>query len=158
MDIDIFDILLDSIYFLAALFFAIGFLLTATSGRARPVKIFLGILAALFTLLVGIGFAFTPFVIFLLFQIVALVLIWCMCVVAGAVCGGGLYAWRHRRNTGNLGEAELGDFVPLAEFCRLEDVDEERALARIRSGYYRGGAFNGTWYVHRSERSRQPVP
>ncbi|MDY6981655.1 MAG: hypothetical protein SV422_01065, partial [Pseudomonadota bacterium] len=138
MDIDIFDVLLDSIYFLAAVFFVIGFLLTAFSGQARPVKIFLWILTALFTVLIGIGFALTPFVIFLLFQIVALILIWFMCVVAGAVCGGGLYSLQHKRKSANsLAEADLGDFVPLADFCAQEDVDEERALARIRSGYYR---------------------
>src|SRR5690606_33511887 len=128
--IDIFAILLDSIYFLAAVFFVIGLLLTAFSGKARPVKIFLWILTALFTVLIGIGFAVTPFVIFLLFQIVALILVWFMCVVAGAVCGGGLYSLRHKRKAANnLTETELADFVPLADFCKQEAVDEERALA-----------------------------
>lgn len=156
VDIDIIDVLLDSIYFLAVVFFVTGLLLTAFSGQARPVKIFLWILTALFTVLLGIGFALTPFVIFLLFQIVALILIWFMCVVAGAVCGGGLYSLRHKRKAANsLTDADLIDFVSLTDFCRQEDVDEERALARIRSGYYRGGVFNGTWYVHRSEQSRQ---
>jgi hypothetical protein len=159
MDIDIFAILLDSIYLLAAIFFLIGLLLTATSGKAQPVKSFLWILTALFTVLIGIGFVFTSLIIFLLFQILALILIWYMCVVAGAVCGGGLYAFRHkRRATNSLTAAELGDFMPLAEFCREEDIDEERALARISSGYYRGGAYDGRWYVHRSEQSRQQAP
>ena len=158
MNIDIFDVLLDSIYLLAAIFFAIGLLLTATSGKAGPVKIFLWTLTALFTLLIGVGFLFTPFLIFLLFQIVALILIWYMCVVAGAVCGGALYSWRHKQRAAGLAEAELGDFVPLAEFCLKEGIDEERARARISSGYYRGGAFNGAWYVHRSEQSRQQAP
>jgi hypothetical protein len=159
MDIDIFGILLDSIYTLAAVFFTIGLLLTATSGKAAPVKAFLWILTALFIVLIGIGFAFTTLLIFLLFQIIALILLWYMCVVAGAVCGGGLYAWRHRQRTGDaLAESELGDFMPLAEFCRMEGVDEERARARISSGYYRGGAFNGEWYVHRCEQSRQDTP
>lgn len=159
VDIDIFDVLLGSIYLLAAVFFVIGLLLTTFSGRARPVKIFLWILTALFTVLIGIGFAITPFVIFLLFQIVALILVWFMCIVAGAVCGGGLYSLRHKRKAANsLVETELNDFVPVSDFCRQEGVDEERALARIRSGYYRGGAFNGRWYVHRSEQSRQQAP
>lgn len=158
MDIDIFGILLDSIYLLAAVFFAIGLLLTATSGKARPVRIFLWILTALFTLLIGVGFLFTPFIIFLLFQIVALILIWDMCVVAGAVCGGGLYALRHKRAAHTLTAADLAEFVPLEDFCTHEGVDAERVRARISSGYYRGGAFDGKWYVHRSEQSRQDVP
>lgn len=154
MDIDIFAVLLDSIYFVAAVLFVIGLLLTATSGKVRPVKTFLWILTALFTVLIGIGFLFTPFLIFLLFQIVALILIWYMCIVAGAVCGGGLYALRHKRAAQTLTAAELAEFVRLEDFCRQEGVDEERARARISSGYYRGGAFDGTWYVHRSEQSR----
>lgn len=155
VDIDIFGLLLDAVFILGALLFIAGFLLTAATGSARPVKLLLWILAGIFTVLIVIGFAFTPFLIFLLFQIVALILLWFMCVVAGAVCGGGLYAWRHRRKPGErVTEEVLHEFVPLAEFCAREGIDEERGLARIRSGYYRGGNFSGAWYVHRSEQSQ----
>ena len=156
MNVDIFAILLDSIYFLAGLFFLLGLVLTATTGNTRPVKRMLVTLGVLFVLLIGVGFAFTPFLIFLLFQIVALILVWFMCIVVGAVCGGGIYALRHKRSVGaRLTESDVADFVPLAEFCTREGIDEERALARIRSGYYRGGSFGGNWYIHKAEQSRQ---
>lgn len=159
MNVDVFGILLDSIYALAAVFFGIGLVLTATSGRTRPVKVFLWILTGGFALLIGIGFVFTPLVIFLLFQVLALILFWYLCIIAGAACGWGIYALRHKRRIGqSLTRQELDDFVPLNEFCAREGIDAERARARISSGYYRGGSFGGEWYVHRSEQSRQQAP
>jgi hypothetical protein len=159
VDVDIFGILIDSIYAIAALLFVIGLLLTASTGRTRPVKIFLALLNGLFTLLIAVGFFFTPFVIFLLFQIIALILVWDLCVVVGAVCGGGIYSLLHKQPVGkHLVQGELGDYLPLAEFAAREGIDEERALARIRSGYYRGGSFGGAWYVHASEQSQHKAP
>jgi hypothetical protein len=159
VDVDIFGILLDSIYAVGALLFLVGLVLTAITGRTRPIKIFLAMLSALFALLIAIGFFFTPFVIFLLFQIIALILVWDMCVVVGAVCGGGIYALRHRQPVGKrLMREELTEYLPLAEFAAREGIDEERALARIRSGYYRGGSYEGAWYVHASEQSRRQAP
>jgi hypothetical protein len=159
MDVDIFGILIDSIYIAGALLFLVGLMLTATTGSFRPVKIFLWILTGFFTLLIAIGFYFTAFLIFLLFQIIALILLWYMCVVVGAACGVGIWSLRHKRQIGEqLAQKDLGEFIPVAEFCAREGVDEERVLARIRSGYYRGGAFGGAWYVHRSEQSRRNPP
>lgn len=159
MSVDIFGILVDSIYTIAALLFLVGLILTASTGSARPVKIFLVLLSGLFTLIIGVGFFFTPFVIFLLFQIIALILIWDMCIVVGAVCGGGIYSLRHKQPIGKrLAPGDLTDYLPLAEFAAREGIDDERALARIRSGYYRGGSFEGAWYVHASEQSAPKTP
>ena len=112
-------------------------------------------LSAVFTLLIILGFVFSRgLLIFLLFQIIALILIWYMCVVVGAVCGGGVYSLRHKHAPGKkLTQAELGDYLPAADFAAQEGVEVERALARIRSSYYRGGQYEGAWYIHKSERS-----
>ena len=156
---DFFGILANAVYAVAGIAFVSGMVITAVTGRAKPVKTFLWALTALFTLLIVLGFIFSQgLLIFLLFQIIALILIWYMFVVIGAVCGGGIYSLRNRRQVGTrMTQAELDDYVPVEEFCALEGIDADRALARIRSGYYRGGAFGKNWYIHKSEQSR-PAP
>jgi hypothetical protein len=154
--VDYFGILADFVYAVAGLAFLCGLLITAVTGAAKPVKTFLWWLTGLFTVLIAIGFVFSRgLLIFLLFQIVALILIWYMFVVVGAVCGGGIYSLRHKQAPGQrLTQAELGDYLPAAEFAAREGIDTERALARIRSSYYRGGQYDGAWYIHRSELSQ----
>jgi hypothetical protein len=152
---DYFGILANAVYAVAGLAFLAGLGITAVTGSMKPVKTFLWVLTGLFTLLIAAGFVFSRgLLIFLFFQIVALILVWYMFVVFGAVCGGGLYSLRHRQATGKrLSPSELGDYLPAADFAAREGIEEERALARIKSSYYRGGQYEGTWYVHRSEQS-----
>jgi hypothetical protein len=154
--VDIFGILADVVYAVAGLAFLCGLLITAITGAARPVKTFLWVLTGIFTLLIALGFVFSRgLLIFLLFQIIALILVWYMFVVVGAVCGGGLYLLRHRQAPGTrLTQEELVDYLPAADFAAREGIEVERALARIRSSYYRGGQYEGSWYIHRSEQSR----
>lgn len=152
---DFFGILADFVYAVAGLAFVSGLLITAVTGAAKPVKTFLWVLSGVFTLLIVLGFVFTRgLLIFLLFQIIALILVWYMFVVVGAVCGGGIYSLRHRQSRGQrLTQAELGEYLPAADFAAREGIELERALARIRSSYYRGGQYDGAWYVHKSEQS-----
>lgn len=152
---DFFGILADAVYAVAGIAFLSGLAITAITGRAQPVKKFLWVLTALFTVLIIAGFIFSSgLLIFLLFQIIALILIWYMFVVIGAVCGGGIHSLRHKRQVGaRITQDELGDYLPVNEFCALEGIDEDRALARIRSGYYRGGSLGKAWYIHKSERA-----
>lgn len=152
---DFFGILANVVYAVAGLAFLSGLLITAITGAAKPVKIFLWVLSGIFALLIIAGFVFSRgLLIFLLFQIIALILIWYMFVVIGAVCGGGIYALRHRQAPGNrLTPEELADYLPAADFAAREGIEMERALARIRSSYYRGGQYEGAWYIHRSEQS-----
>lgn len=152
---DFFGILADLVYGVAGLAFLSGLLITAITGAAKPVKTFLWVLTGLFTVLIVIGFVFSRgLLIFLLFQIVALILIWYMFVVIGAVCGGGIYSLRHRQAPGKkLTAQELGDYLPATDFAAREGIELERALARIRSSFYRGGQYDGTWYVHKSEQT-----
>jgi hypothetical protein len=153
--VDVFGILANTVYAVAGLAFLCGLLITAIAGTAKPVKTFLWVLTGVFTLLIIVGFVFSRgLLIFLLFQIIALILVWYMFVVVGAVCGGGIYSLRHKQPAGKkLTQAELGDYIPAADFAAQEGVEMERALARIRSSYYRGGQYDGAWYVHKSEQS-----
>jgi hypothetical protein len=155
--VDVFGILANVVYAVAGLAFLSGLLITAIAGAAKPVKTFLWILSGIFTVLIVIGFIFTRgLLIFLFFQIVALILIWYLFVVVGAVCGGGLYSLRHKQAPGKrLTQAELGDYLPAAEFAAREGIEVERALARIRSSYYRGGQYEGAWYIHKTEQANQ---
>jgi hypothetical protein len=158
--VDFFGILANTVYVLAGLAFVAGLLITATTGAMKPVKTLLWALTALFTLIIIAGFIFSRgLLIFLLFQIIALILVLYMFVVLGAVCGGGIYMRRNKQAVGkHLSQADLEDYLPVAEFCALEGVDEERALARIRSGYYRGGSDAGAWHIHRSELAQNKAP
>ncbi len=133
--------------------FGIGVLITAISGSARAIKLLLASVTALLVLALAGGLIFTRgLLIYLTFQIIALVLLWYLVLIAGAVCGGGIWLLLHRKPPGKLlTGAELADYVPLAEFCALAGIDAERAEFRIRSGYYNGGRVDGTWYIHKSE-------
>jgi hypothetical protein len=152
--IDVFAILFDAIYAIAGLAFLAGLLITATTGSAQHVRTLLKVLTVIFTILLIASYVAFRLVIFLAFQIIALVVIWEMCVVAGAVCGGGIYSLMHKKQVGGtLTQEALGDYLPVAEFAAREGIEEERALARIKSSYYRGGQCAGAWYVHKSEQS-----
>lgn len=139
--------------------FVSGLLLTATTGSARPVKLFLGILTALFSVASIAGLMFSGLLVYLLFQIIAMILILYLVIISGAVCGWGLYALRHKKPRGKpLSKLDTGEHLPLAEFATLEGITEERALARIQSSYYRGGLHEGAWYIHKSELSTAKSP
>ncbi len=156
---DFFGILENAVYAVAALAFFSGLLITSITGAVKPVKTFLWVLTGVFTVIIGIGFFFSRgLLIFLLFQIIALILVWYMFVVFGAVCGGGIWSWQHKQAAKRLGQADISEYLPTAEFCALEGIDEERAVARIKSGYYRGGQFGGAWYIHGSERTQNRAP
>lgn len=138
-----------------AIAFLAGMLLTAITGTARSVKIFLAVMSAIAAAGIVIGMVMSGgLLIYLLFQLVALVIGLCFIVIIGAVCGGGMYALLHKQKPGKpLSEAELANHLPLAEFCLREGVDEERATVRLTSSFYAGGRYQGRWYVHKSELS-----
>lgn len=146
--------------FVFSLAFLAGLLITAVSGSAKAVKITLTGLTVLFIGVSVAGFAFSSgWLIFLYTQLIVLVLILYFVIVAGAVVGGGIYVLRHRQAPGeDMGAADLADYLPVAEFAAREGITEDRALSRIRSGYYRGGNFQGKWYVHNSELSAALEP
>lgn len=135
--------------------FITGFVITVISGSAKAIKILLAILSLLFLLAIIAGFIFSRgFLIFLVTQLIALILIFYFVIVAGAVVGGGVYALMHKTHAyRNLTDAELHDFIAITEFCETEGITEERALSRIRNGYYQGGLCNKAWYIHSSELS-----
>ena len=143
----------------AAVAFGSGVLITALTGSARNVKIFLAIVAAITGVATGAALVLTHGLFtYLLFQLVAAVLLLFLIVVAGAVCGGGLYLLRHRKTVGlRLTAADLDHYLPSADFATRERITEERALARIKSGYYRGGRHAGAWYIHESELSQPSI-
>ena len=135
--------------------FVIGLVITAATGSARHVKLFLAILSAILGVVTVAGLIFSRgLLVYLLFQLISLVLVLYLVVVVGAVCGGGIYILRHKKPVGlKLGPSELVEYLPAAEFATLDGITEERALARIKSGYYRGGRHAGAWYIHKSELS-----
>jgi hypothetical protein len=139
-----------------AVAFVSGLLITAISGAARPVKIFLGILAAISSAGIIAGFIFSNGLLFyLVFQIISAVVLLCFVVVLGAVCGGGIYMLRHKKPPGkSLGKLDIAEYLPAAEFSALEGITEERALGRIKGGFYQGGLYEGAWYIHKSELSQ----
>ena len=140
------------LYFTGAVF-VIGVLITTLTGSARAIKVLLAIVSGIVVVALVAGFIFSRgLLIYLTFQILALVMLWYLVLIAGAVCGGGIYLLLHRKRVGKaLTPAELGDYLPLAEFSRRDGIEPERALVRIRSGYYLGGSCEGQWYVHKSE-------
>ena len=135
--------------------FISGLLITALTGAARPVKIFLGILAAVAGAGIIAGFIFSNGLLFyLVFQIISAVVLLCFIVILGAVCGAGIYALRHKKPPGkSLSFLDIEHYLPGAEFSTLEGITEERALGRIKGGFYQGGLYEGTWYIHKSELS-----
>jgi hypothetical protein len=138
-----------------AVAFVAGLVITAVTGAARPVKVFLGILAAISVLAIGAGFVISKGLLFyLLFQIISLIVILFFVVILGAVCGGAIFALRHKQPPGkNLDNVNIEEYLPTAQFAALEGITEERAVGRIRGGFYQGGLYEGSWYIHKSELS-----
>jgi len=138
-----------------SLAFIASLLTTVFSGSGRFLKILLLLLTGIFLIVSIAGFYFTSgWLIFLYTQLIVLWLIIYGVIITGAVTGGGIYLLIHQRRIGDtLNADELADFLPLQEFCALENLTEDRTLGRIRSRYYRGGKCNGTWYIHKSELS-----
>lgn len=135
--------------------FCVGAALTAATGKARPVKLLLLALTGIFAISLVVGLIISRgLLVYLLFQVIALVIILYFVVIAGAVCGGGIYLLLHRRAPGQVVDPnELADYLSVADFANAEGVEPERLIARIKSGFYRGGRHAGVWYVHRSELS-----
>ncbi len=93
--------------------------------------------------------------IFLLFQILSLAVILLLVVIMGAVCGAGIFSLRHKQPRGkSLGKSGIGEYLPVVVFSTREGITEERALARIKSGYYQGGLIESAWYIHKAELSQ----
>ena len=130
-----------------------GLLLTASTGSVRPVKVFLSVLSIIFGVASVVGLIFSRgLLVYLLFQIIAAILILYFVVIFGAACGWGIYALQHKKPRGKpLSKLDIGEYLPAAEFAMLEGITEERALARIKSSYYQGGLYEGAWYIHKSE-------
>jgi hypothetical protein len=135
--------------------FLTGAAITAITGKARPVRILLAVLSAIFLLALAGGLVVSRgLLIYLLFQIIAVIILLYFFVIAGAVCGGGIYLLLHRKSPGQkLQPSELPECLSIDEFARVEGIEPERLMARIKSGFYRGGHNSGGWYVHREELS-----
>ena len=117
-------------------------------------KLLLVILSVLFVLVVIPGFFLTRgWLIFLFFQLLTFWIVIYMFITAGAAAGFGIHRLANRGPGKTLDAAELDDYVELAVFSNKEGLDEARALTRIKNGYYKGGMYQGTWYIHQSELS-----
>lgn len=135
--------------------FIAGLLCTVDSGSVRNVKILLGVLTLLICTGFAAGLVFSRgLLILFLFHLITLICVLSVFIIVGAACGGAIYLYRHQKPPGkSLDKAELGEYLPAAEFATLEGISEERALPRIKSGYYKGGLHQGAWYIHKSELS-----
>lgn len=133
--------------------FLLGLVITTLTGSARSIRWLLGIVTALLVLGLLGGLWFTRGILILLtFQLVVFVIILYFFVILGALCGAGLHQLlNHRKRKQTLTEAELSSHLTLAEFCQARGIDEPRVLPLLRSGFYRGGTYQGRWYVHRDE-------
>jgi hypothetical protein len=147
------ELVKQTVLYTVSIAFLTGLLLTSITGSARSVKILLAALTTLAVVGLVIGLIISRgLLIYLLFQVIALMIGLYFVVIIGAVCGGGVYALLNKRQIGKqLGEAELAGYMPLAEFCAREGIDEESATVRLTSSFYAGGRYNGNWYVHRNE-------
>lgn len=136
--------------------FLSGFLITAVSGSGKAVRIWLLLLFLVFSGFTVYGFVLSGgLLIFLVFQLVSLLIIVFFVIIAGAAAGGGVYTLIHKKTRGKqIPDSELNDYLALADFASLEKITEDRAMARISSGFYAGGKYRGKWYVHKSELSR----
>ena len=146
------DIVIDlTIYVLTAAFIS-GFIITVLTGSARGIKILLIGLSVLFTVVVIPGFIVTNgLLIFLILQLISMLIIIFMFIIVGAVTGGGIYNLIHKKKNKIVGEDVIHEYLSLGEFSEKEGITEQRALSRIKSGYYHGGLYAGNWYVHNSE-------
>ncbi len=143
-----------TVYVFSAAFIS-GLLITAVSGSARAVKVYLIFLTALSILGTLIGLIFSQgLLIFLLFQIITLIIIIFFFIIAGAAVGAGIYQLIHKQPAfKKLRESELIDYLALAEFAELEDISTDRVQLRVKSGLYRGGQYKQERYMHNSELS-----
>ena len=155
MDLDLNHLLAVFAVIATSAAFVTGLAITAATGSARNIKILLAILSVILGAVTVVGLIYSRGLLtYLLFQLIALVLVLYLVVVAGAVCGGGIYLLLHKKPVGrSLSRPDLAGYQPAAEFSTLEGITEERALARIKSGYYQGGRHEGAWYIHKSELS-----
>lgn len=157
---DLADLLAKITIAVAILAFVGGVLLTVFTGNFRAFRITLIALSATLGIALVIGMVVTVGrLIFLTFQLLSVIFIVYLLMLAGAVCGYGLFVLIHKKPPGKkLQAAELDDYLPATEFAVQERIDEERALSRIKSGYYQGGLFQGVWYIHKTElSSRKPA-
>jgi hypothetical protein len=141
-----------TLYVFSAAFLS-GLLITAVSGSARAVKIYLMLLTALslFGILAGLIFS-QGLLIFLIFQIITLVIIIFFFIIAGAAAGAGIYQLIHKKSPfKKLMENELIDYLPLARFSEMEGLSEDRVFLRVKSGFSEGGKYKGDLYIHKSE-------
>jgi hypothetical protein len=150
------ELVLDLVLYLFVGAFLLGLCLNLVTGSGRALKYCLSAFAVLFGIAAVAGLVLSGgLLIFLLFQLIILMLLFLFTIFVGGLCGSGVlrlvqdYAARK-----TVAPQDLTEHLPLAEFAEREGIDVERVLARIRSGYYKGGRFAGAWYVHRAELSR----
>lgn len=143
----------DLLLYLFAAAFLLGLLLRLFTESMRALHWCLGGLSLLFATGIIAGFVLSGgLLIFLLFQLLIFVLVLLFTVFAGAVCATGILRLRQLQGARKtLDAAAAAEQLAVEEFAALEGIEVERALARIRSGYYKGGQHAGRWYVHRSE-------
>ena len=149
------ELLLNIVLSTFAVAFVIGCLFTLISGSFRGIRILLIILSVLFVLVIIPGFVVTRgWLIFLFFQLITFWIVIYMFLLAGAAAGFGAYKLIHKTAPGStIEEIELDKYLGLDEFSMREGISEERALSRIKNGFYKGGQFQGNWFVHQSELS-----
>ncbi len=150
---------LDLVLYLFAGAFLLGLFLNLATGSGRALKLCLTGFAVMFAGAAGVGLILSGgLLIFLLFQLIILMLLWLFTVFVGGLCGSGVRKLLQDLDSRKLVSREdLADYLPVAEFAAAEGVDVERALTRIRSGYYKGGKFEGQWYVHCAELTQRRV-
>ena len=152
-------LVLDLVLYLFAGAFLLGLCLNLVTGSGRALKLCLSSFAVMFSGAAVVGLILSGgLLIFLLFQLIILMLLWLFTLFVGGLCGSGVRKLLQDHDSRKLvSQQDLADYLPVAEFAAAEGVDVERALARIRSGYYKGGKFAGQWYVHCAELTQRPV-
>jgi len=141
------------VFYIFSFAFLLGLFLHLATGSVKVIQYCLGSLTAIFIVGAIAGLVLSGgMLILLLFQLVIVVLLVFFTIIAGALFSGGIRMLLDgRRDRKSLSKPEIADYVTVTEFCLLKGVEEERVLARIQSGFYKGGCFEGCWYVHRSE-------
>lgn len=147
------ELVKEFVFYIFSFAFLLGLFLHLATGSVRAIQYCLGGLTAIFIVGAIVGLVLSGgMLIILLFQLIIVVLVLFFTIIAGALCGGGIRMLLDgKRASKNLSEHDIADYVTVTEFCLLEGVEEERALARIQSGFYKGGCLEGCWYVHKSE-------
>jgi len=150
---------LDLVLYIFVGAFLLGLCLNLFTGSGRALKYCLSSIAVVFAIGAGVGLLLSGgLLIFLLFQLIILMLLFLFTLFAGGLCGSGLRSLgRDFAARKTVASGDLAEHLPAGEFAQLEAIEPERVLARIRSGYYKGGRFAGHWYVHRSELSQPPA-